>query len=141
MSDPEPLEDWGPAVTAPEPQPVYPSLDAWVEDWLASAGRRMLRNSVKWCPSWWAHPEAVARLGALWAAWEVAYAEGGGSMSQWWVYHFDSHWPALSDAQGPFAGCDPDRPCVPAPRLPLVPVPGELIPPDVEEEPSGDRDL
>jgi hypothetical protein len=135
VSVPEPTDDWDPTVTDPAPGPVYDSLPAWVEDWLSPTVRRHVRNTVKWCGRWWAHPEAAARLGALWAAWEVAMAEGGSAMSQWWVYHFDSHWPVLTDAQGPFAGCHPDKPCSWAARLPVTPCPPDVFQrPDVEEE-------
>ncbi len=75
---------------------------------------------MTWCADWWAHREAAARVESLWAAWELAQAEGGASPSQWWVYHFTPHWAALTDARRPFAGCtaghvdDPARSPLPA---------------------------
>ena len=33
--------------------------------------RRPLGGEFRWCPQWWAHPEAVSRLTALWRSWEA----------------------------------------------------------------------
>lgn len=65
-----------------------------------------------WCPQWWEHPEAVARLFALWLAWEAATAEGAdlSDRSSWWVYHWGHHGTILLDRKtGPFRDCDPQR--------------------------------
>lgn len=65
-----------------------------------------------WCPQWWEHPEAVARLFALWLAWEGASAEGAdlSDRSSWWVYHWGHHGPILLDRKtGPFRDCDAQR--------------------------------
>lgn len=133
-----PVDDWDPTVTdaAGELKQVYPHLAAWVEDWLSPTMRRRVTNSMKWCERWWAHPEAAARLTALWAAWEVANAEGGSSMSTWWIYHFDSHWPQLTDPHGPFEACRPrqtddgEATCsTSVGRLPVAECPAELLPP------------
>jgi hypothetical protein len=57
-----------------------------------------------WCASWWAHPEAVARLTALWRAWEALRLEPATGMSNWWTLHFDPHMRVVLDAErGPFA--------------------------------------
>ena len=91
-------------------------------EWLVLTVRRRLGPHMAWCEDWWAHREAAARIEALWAAWELAQAEGGASPSQWWVYHFAPHWAALTDARGPFAGCTgglvADPPPLPASRDP-----------------------
>ena len=61
---------------------------------------------VTWCASWWAHPEAVLRLTALWRAWEALRLEPATGMSNWWTLHFDPHMRLLLDAErGPFACC------------------------------------
>lgn len=117
-------DEWDPTATDPV-GPEFPHLVAWVEQWLAPTLRHQLRGTEKWCRRWWAHPEAAARLGALWAAWEVASAEGGSAMSQWWLYHFDGHWPRMTDSRGPFAGCT-DTECLHHPPLPTEPYPYDL---------------
>ncbi|MDQ2729254.1 MAG: DUF4913 domain-containing protein [Actinomycetota bacterium] len=105
--------DWGddPAVAVPvetdleEGGALYPSFETWMIEWLVPTIRRPLRSGVMWCPEWWRHPEAMARLDALWRAWESARLEGGGGMSYWWTMHFDSHWAVLTSDRGPFAAC------------------------------------
>jgi hypothetical protein len=98
---------------------IFDSASAWVESWLVLTVRRRLGPHMAWCADWWAHREAAARVESLWAAWELAQAEGGASPSQWWVYHFTPHWAALTDARGPFAGCTGGHVDDPAP-LPVT---------------------
>ena len=105
--------------------PQYPSLDDWVRHWFAPVMRRRVRGQMHWCERWWAHPEAAARLGSLWSAWEQAEVEGGGGPSQWWLYHLEGHWPFLSGPTGPFAACQPGR-HVDDPE----PLPTTAVPPD-----------
>lgn len=83
---------------------IFESASAWLE-WLVLTVRRRPGPHMAWCELWWAHREAAARIEALWAAWELAEAEGGASPSQWWIYHFAPHWAALTDTRGPFAAC------------------------------------
>jgi hypothetical protein len=84
----------------------YESVESVVTDHLAPMIRRRLTGSVTWCASWWAHPEAVDRLTALWRAWEALHAAPGVGLSTWWLNHADPHLDRLMDAQcGPFAGC------------------------------------
>lgn len=111
---------WDPIDTASDVELEYPDVAAWVERYWV---RTIRRRSMPWCQQWWAHPEALARLGALWAAWETANAEGGASMSQWWLYHADGHLTALSDPRGPFAACTLDQHQPPAEPLPTLPPP------------------
>lgn len=66
---------------------------------------RKLGPSRVWCPRWWAHPEAVNRLWALWRSYEAFRAQGGSALTSWWVYHVDSQLPQLLDEHGPFARC------------------------------------
>jgi hypothetical protein len=51
-------------------------------------------------PVWWGHPEAVARLTALWRAWEVLRLDPATGMSNWWTLHFDPHMPYCSMPSG-----------------------------------------
>lgn len=83
---------------------IYPTVGAWVTDWLAPTIRRPTSGRC-WCPSWWAHPEAVWRLSALWQAWETLMAEGDTGPSSWWLQHADPHFRVLLATSGPFAAC------------------------------------
>ena len=110
MSDPE-APDWGDgdeevADSTTEPTTAFPDFQTWVGEWLTAIIQRPFKSGSTWCPEWWEHPEAVARLDALWRAWEAARIEGGSGMSYWWTMHFDSHFAVLSDdTRGPFAAC------------------------------------
>ncbi len=60
---------------AEPPGPYYPTLPQWVDEWLLPVYRRSVSGHRRaWCPQWWQHPEAVARLEALWRAWEYLSA-------------------------------------------------------------------
>lgn len=122
----EDLDQWDPTTSAAPVGPHYDSLESWLNGWLLQMVRRRRGATVHWCPKWWAHPEAVSRLGALWAAWEQAQEEGGSSPSTWWIYHFDGQYPHIFGASGPFAGCDTIRHLDPQPPWPTVPVPDDL---------------
>lgn len=92
---------------APAPPTLYyPSLDVFVSAWLAPTYRRHLDNRSRiWCPRWWYHDEAVARLDALWRAWEHLRREKTLGMSVWFKDHADVHMAVLMDPDGPFRGC------------------------------------
>jgi Domain of unknown function (DUF4913) len=83
---------------------VYPTVEAWVTDYLAPIIQRPTTGRF-WCPSWWTHPEAVWRLTALWQAWEALTTDGQTGPSSWWLHHLDPHLRFLFDRSGPFAGC------------------------------------
>lgn len=90
----------------PPPERVFPDAGTWVAEWLVPTIHRPMKAGVVWCPQWWRHLEAVARLDALWRAWETARAGGGDGPSLWWTMHFENHWAALTDStRGPFAAC------------------------------------
>ncbi|MFJ8945056.1 DUF4913 domain-containing protein [Streptomyces sp. NPDC102395] len=63
---------------------------------------------ARWCHPWWEHPVAVARLHAVWLAWQeltdpVSCGYTGPS-----VWHRDRLDPSpreLRSSSGPFAGC------------------------------------
>ena len=114
--------------TAPEdPDPesgcYYCSLGEFAT-WLLEVYRRSTRGHARvWCPEWWKHPEAVARLDALWRAFEQLRQDPGTGMSVFWRDHADHHMNVLLDADGPFKGCD-GRHC----EHPLQPIPQEQLP-------------
>jgi len=88
------------------PEPVYASVEAWVTEWFAPMIRRPTRSHLVWCPRWWEHGEALARLEALWRSWEALRLDGTTGMSVWWRDHCDPHLAFLrDDNQSPFADC------------------------------------
>ncbi|MDX3536202.1 DUF4913 domain-containing protein [Streptomyces sp. MB09-01] len=82
----------------------------FVTGYLASTIRRPLDGtSATWCPRWWDHPEAGARLASLWLAWEHLRHDPWLGMTTWWIQHADPHLRVLMDPQqGPFAACSPE---------------------------------
>lgn len=101
------------------PQTFYPSLPEFVADQLAPMYRRPLGTLI-WCPMWWKHAEAIARLEALWRSWEHLRLEPALGMSVWFRDHADVHMPVLLDSNGPFHGCNEERGH--SPRLAALPV-------------------
>lgn len=92
------------------PEPYFPDLMTFVRDYLAPMYRRALSGpAVTWCPQWWNHAEAIARLEALWRAWEFLRLDPHTGMSVWFRDHADHHMSVLLNADGPFKGCKPDK--------------------------------
>ena len=84
----------------------YSSLGEFAS-WLLEVYRRSTRGQARvWCPEWWKHPEAVARMDALWRAFEQLRQDPGTGMSVFWRDHADHHMSVLLDADGPFKGCE-----------------------------------
>jgi hypothetical protein len=120
QEEPEPEEP------AAEDGPTYPNLGAFVEDYLAVAYARDIDNrTTYWCPEWWRHPEALARLDALWLAWEHLRYDRALGPSIWWRDHADHHMLLLLSGDGPFRRCTRDRghSLRPLPSLPSAPPP------------------
>ncbi|MFF5934589.1 DUF4913 domain-containing protein [Streptomyces sp. NPDC012508] len=103
--------------TSPEDGPVngedaefyFADVFAFVSEYLSPTIRRRVNgSSATWCPRWWEHPEAGARLTALWLAWEHLRHDPALGMSTWWLHHADPHLRVLMDTDlGPFAACSP----------------------------------
>jgi hypothetical protein len=91
------------------PATLYETVADWVEEWLAiTIDRRtgnVARDGMRWCERWWLHPEALNRIYVLWQEWEAARAAG--TMSVWWINHFEPHWRDLTGEDGPFRDCWP----------------------------------
>lgn len=64
---------------------------------------------VRWCRQWWNHESVMMRLIALWQAYEVAYAEGGGAVSTWMLDHADRHFDRIMAEGGPLSECRSDH--------------------------------
>jgi hypothetical protein len=116
-------------VGEPPPELYYPDVAAFVTEQLVPMYRRPLGGQhVTWCPEWWKHAEAIARLEALWRAWEHLRLDPATGMSVWFRDHADHHMAVLLSADGPFKGCKPkeghgDR----LEAFPLTPPPAELF--------------
>ncbi len=93
------------------PQLYFPTVDAFVEDHLVHLYRRDVTTGRHrtWCPQWWRHAEAIARLEALWRAWEHLRLDPALGMSIWFRDHADHHMTVLLDPDGPFKGCSLDK--------------------------------
>lgn len=112
--DDEPDFDDAPAApVAPggdEPQLYYATVDEFVAKSLIPTYRRDVGgHSSAWCPEWWRHPEAVARLEALWRAWEHLRLDPATGSSVWFRDHADHHMGVLLSGDGPFKGCSPEK--------------------------------
>lgn len=123
------LNEPPPLLEDTRPELYYPDVVAFVTKQLIPMYRRPLGgHGVTWCPEWWRHAEAIARLEALWRAWEHLRLDAATGMSVWFRDHADHHMTALLSADGPFKGCKPkeghgDR----LEAFPLIPPPGELF--------------
>jgi Domain of unknown function (DUF4913) len=91
-------------------EPLCEDVETWVEHVYAPVYIRKTGQVQRWCASWWAHPEAIVRLTALWRTWEAARAsEEESAMAEWLRSCFDALNPVLLADDGPFASCSPDR--------------------------------
>jgi len=90
--------------------PWQVSFAEWVQEHFATVEFFTADPKIKWCPTWWEHPEAVARLKALWAAYlGLAEEEDPSAVSSWWLHHWDAHRAILFHDAGPFRNCSADR--------------------------------
>lgn len=87
-----------------EPETFYGSVDEFVREFLIVQYRREISpmGDFRWDARWWMHPEAVARLDALWRAWEHLRNDAATGMSVWWRDHADHHMSVLLSPGGPF---------------------------------------
>ncbi len=101
------------AAKSPRPAPVYPNVEAFVVGFLAPTISRKLvagGRGLTWCPQWWMHAEAIARLMALWEAWEALRLDGGTAMGTWWRDHCGPQLGVLMNGEeGPLHLCKPDQ--------------------------------
>ena len=86
---------------------TYATVDDFVFEYLRHVYARKVGPpndaQLRWSAEWWANPEAVDRLTALWRAWEQLHDDPGSGLSEWWSMHADHHMPVLMDPAGPFA--------------------------------------
>ncbi|MET9321063.1 DUF4913 domain-containing protein [Streptomyces sp. NPDC003038] len=83
------------------------SLATWVNFLLLPVYGRETRSAEPWCPRWWEHLEAVARLHGLWLVWQELTdpAAGASGPAVWHRDHLGPTMRELRDPGGPFAGC------------------------------------
>jgi hypothetical protein len=83
------------------------ALTYWVRHLLLPVYGREISTTRPWCAHWTEHPEAVARLHALWLAWQqLTSAEAGlAGPSTWHRDHLDHTLAHLRAPDGPFAAC------------------------------------
>ncbi|MFC9534882.1 DUF4913 domain-containing protein [Streptomyces sp. NPDC056975] len=83
------------------------ALTHWVDDLLLPVYGREVTTSRPWCQQWQEHPEAVARLHALWLAWQqLTDVEAGlTGPSTWHRDHLDPTLLQLRTPDGPFGAC------------------------------------
>lgn len=111
-------------------QTHFASVDQWVSGWLLPMWTRDLHGDEStWCPQWWRHPEAVARLTALWLSWEHLRLDPATGMSSWWRDHADHHLAVLLSSSTVFKGCSPNggHTAYPVAQLPSDPTPEGLF--------------
>ncbi len=110
-------------------RPCCDSLEEWVADVFAATYARRSTPTFRWCAQWWRHPEAIARLEALWRSWEALRTDPLLGIASWHASHLDQQLPILTGAAGPFADCDPTRHFDPEqPYLPVQPAPADWWP-------------
>ncbi|QXJ25898.1 DUF4913 domain-containing protein [Actinomadura graeca] len=106
------------------------ALDQWVRGILIPTYITGISPRQPWCTHWWDHPEALARIHALWLAWQELTDEtvgGHTGPSLWHRDHLDDTMRRLRSHDGPFATCmiDPSTPSHrrdrPAPSEPYRP--------------------
>ncbi|MFF5333750.1 DUF4913 domain-containing protein [Streptomyces sp. NPDC013181] len=116
---------------------IFTSLDAFYDEYLAQVVRRRVDGvHLAWCPEWWRHPEAIARMAALWRAFEYLRQDVSLGLSNWWLHHADPHLAALMDPRtGPFVLCSGPGGHSDA----LGPLPGEPSPPEMWDHPAYSR--
>jgi len=108
-----------------EPPPFfYADLISFYTQHLAPIIRRRDGGGRGWCPQWWRHPEAVARLHGLWLARQQLTATEAGLVgaSTWHRDHLDQALVHLRAPDGPFAACT-TSPARPTHRVLAAPAP------------------
>ena len=86
------------------PRLYYGSTNEFVRDYLRHVYKRKINGThTFWSPRWWTSDEAIARLEALWLAWEHLRLDETTGPSVWWRDHADHHMAVLMSSAGPFS--------------------------------------
>jgi hypothetical protein len=112
-STPQPVEPGDDTDTnaSAELRPQYPTVEAWVRDYLLPTfsrpyGELGASSRWRWCEQWWRHDEAVTILTALWYGWEHAAVQTLGQLD--WLPRLYHLLPILCGDDGPFRLCQPN---------------------------------
>lgn len=101
-----PPESTGDAAEA-APALYYGSVDEFVREFVCPLFRRNVgedgRADYRWSARWWESPEAIARLEAMWRAWEHLRLDAATGTSVWLRDHADHHLGVLMSPTGPWA--------------------------------------
>ena len=79
----------------------YPNVAQWVEQWLLPHYKRDL-SARRWDPQWWEYTEVIARLEALWQAWEYQRTDGMTGTAIFFRDYLDPAMREITAADGPF---------------------------------------
>lgn len=93
---------------SPEYDDELRALTEWVEGVLVPGYLASPSADARWCHLWWEHPVAIARLHALWLAWQECTDPascGYTGPSVWHRDHLDPCMRELRSSTGPFQGC------------------------------------
>ena len=112
------------------PTLYYGSVDEFVREFVCPVFRRNVgeegRADYRWSARWWESAEAIARLEAMWRAWEHLRMDAATGTSVWLRDHADHHLGVLMSPTGPWAlskdTAGPDEP------LPYEAPPEDLFP-------------
>ncbi len=111
FEDPTPVGAPGGRSSTPDrdraPTLVYRDPITFFTDLLAPSYVREVNNGseILWCPEWYKHPEALARMECIWRTWEHLRLEPALGLSSWWLHHADPHLSILMSPSGPFKRC------------------------------------
>lgn len=102
------------ADSEPGPENIYLDVVPFVTEYLGPLYARTWAagRELHWCDQWWAHPEAVVRLTALWLSWEAARLQPDGVLG--WLRDADANIDRLTLSTGTFSQCGPPPPQTPA---------------------------
>ena len=104
------------------------TLVTWVENNITTLIARKVPTTdgaPRWCPQWWDHAEAIARLEAARQAWTALSTTGGTGLVTYFDYLDRVVLAVLTSDTGPFARCNPrthtpDRPLGHTPPPPQI---------------------
>lgn len=89
------------------PTLYYGSVDEFVREFVCQVFRRNVgeegRADYRWSARWWESAEAIARLEAMWRAWEHLRLDPATGTSVWFRDHADPHLAVLMSPTGPWA--------------------------------------
>jgi len=86
------------------------TLVPWVENNITTLITRKVPTTdgaPRWCPQWWDHTEAIARLAAAHQAWTALSTTGGTGLVTYFDYLDRVVLAVLTSDTGPFARCNP----------------------------------